>query len=247
LAFVFLFNGCAEHSDKVIEQQKSPQRTADAARINTQLGLAYLKQGNRSRAKSKLLNALSLAPKSPDVNAGFAYYLETSGDIENADQYYQKAISFAGNSGAQLNNYGAFLCRNKRYAEADKYFLKAVEDVKYLNVAGAYENAGLCAEANGNDSKALAYFKKALVQDPQRKPSLVEALQLLVKQHKDNSALDLLKQYPELTYQDSGLLKQGVMLAEKTHDENTLSFYQARLQSMTNIASSQSGDQNDNG
>ena len=244
---ISLLVGCAAQNDSVIEKKKQSQRTNEAARINTQLGLAYLKQGDRARAKGKLLNAMKLAPQSPDVNAGFAYYLERSGDIERADQYYRKAINVSGNSGAQLNNYGAFLCRNKHYDEANRYFLKAVDDVKYINASGAYENAGLCAEAGGNDDQAIQYFKKALVQDPQRKPSLIEALQLLNKQHQDKLALELLKQYPEITYQDSGLVKQGIRLAEIVHDENALAFYQSRLQSLTNVASTQSGENNDNG
>lgn len=244
---ILLLNGCALQKEQVAQQQKQSNKILEAAKINTQLGLAYLRQGNRTRAKSKLLNAMKLAPNSADANAGFAYYLEQAGDTDKADQYYQKAVAFSGNSGAQLNNYGAFLCRNKRYDEASKYFLKAVDDINYINAAGAYENAGLCAEASGNDVKALQYFKKALVQDPRRKPSLVEALQLLTKEHQDKAALELLKHYPELTYEDSGLLKQGIKLAENTHDDNTLSFYQQRLQSLTHLAKAQSGANNDNG
>ncbi len=246
-ATILLQIGCAAQKEQFIEKRKQSEKNLEAAKINTQLGLAYLNHGNRPRAKSKLLNAIKLAPHSADVNAGFAYYLEQSGDLDKADQYYHKAIALSDNSGAQLNNYGTFLCRNKRYEEADKYFVKAVEDVKYINSGGAYENAGLCADAGGNPEKALQYFKKALIQDPQRKPSLVEALHLLNKQHKEKAALDLLKKYPELTYDDSGLLKQGIRLADITHDDNLLSFYQARLQSLTKLAKAQSGDNNDNG
>lgn len=244
---LLLLVSCAAQKEVTVAKEKHAKRIIEAAKINTQLGLAYLKQGNRPRAKSKLLNALSLAPQSADVNAGFAYYLERSGDFDKADQYYQRAIKYSANSGAQLNNYGAFLCRNKRYKEAEQFFLKAVDDVKYINAAGAYENAGLCAEASGNDKLAITYFKKALVQDPQRKPSMIEALQLLARDHQDRNALMLLKKYPELTYEDRSLLKRGIELAQKTQDTKTLALYQTQLQSLTQLAKAHSGEKYDHG
>ena len=109
------------------------------------MGLGYLKQGDRPRAKKKLLTALEQEPTSPDVNSAIAYYFEQTKELKQAEKYYLKALSLAGNSGAQLNNYGTFLCRQGDYKKAENYFLKAVKDVQYVNTAGAYENAGLCA------------------------------------------------------------------------------------------------------
>ena len=66
------------------------------------------------------------------------------------------------------------MCRRGDYQLAEKYFLKAVSDIYYIHSAAAYENAGLCAAAIPDDSKALYYFKKALTQDPTRQQSLIE-------------------------------------------------------------------------
>jgi type IV pilus assembly protein PilF len=151
-----------------------PTRALQAASYNTQLGMAYLKQGDRPRAKRKLLTALDLAPNSADVNAAMAYYLEKTGELKEAYSYYQKALSLAPKSGAQLNNYGAFLCRLGQYKEAEAYFLKAVKDVHYVHTAEAYENAGLCAAAIPDYPKAEYYFKRALKHDPKRRQSLHE-------------------------------------------------------------------------
>ena len=147
---------------------------SEAASYNTQLGLAYLKQGNMERAKHKLLVAMSQAPNSATVNAAMGYFMEKSVELKKAQYYYKRSLALAPKSGAQLNNYGAFLCRIGKYKQADTYFLKAINDIKYEHTAGTYENAGLCAMANHQVDKAAAYFVKALRLDPSRAQSLCE-------------------------------------------------------------------------
>lgn len=178
----------------------------EAAVYNTQLGLAYLKQGDRPRAKRKLLTALHQAPNSPEVNASMAWFLEQSGEIDAAQVYYRKAMAVAPGNGAQLNNYGAFLCRKGQYKQAEVYFLKAIKDANYEHTAGAYENAGLCAAAIPDYTKAAAYFNKALEQDPSRKQSLYEWVNIEMKLGHKDKALACLRHHQELVRSDPALL-----------------------------------------
>ena len=55
-----------------------------AAQLNVQLGLGYLQRQNVERAKTRLLKALEQAPNSPIALDAMAYYLEVTGDQENA-------------------------------------------------------------------------------------------------------------------------------------------------------------------
>ena len=159
-------------------QQAQNSSYQEAALYNTQLGLAYLKQGDRPRAKRKLVTALAQAPDSPSVNAGLAYFMEQTGEMKRAAFYYRQAMLLAPGRGAQLNNYGAFLCRRGHYRVAETYFLKAVNDAQYEHTASAYENAGLCAMAIPDYPKAMHYFRKALEHDPLRKQSLNELVKI---------------------------------------------------------------------
>jgi len=149
-----------------INNNNSNDNNIEASAINTQLGLAYLKQGNRQRAKQKILMALQESPNSLMANDAMAYYFENVQDMQHADYYYQQALQFYPESGAALNNYGAFLCRQKQYDLATSYFLKAAADLHYLNTGLIYENAGLCALSAKHYSEAKKYFKKALEYDP---------------------------------------------------------------------------------
>lgn len=183
----------------------------EAALYNTQLGMAYLEQGDRVRAKRKLLKALIQAPNSPEVNASMAWFMDKSGELKQAQVYYQKAMALAPGKGAQLNNYGAFLCRRGQYSKADVYFLRATKDANYEHTAGAYENAGLCVALIPDDKKAAIYFSKALEQDPTRKQSLYELVMIEVKLGLKNKAIACLQEHQLLTKSDPALMA----LAEK--------------------------------
>ena len=134
-----------------------------AANTNVELGLAYLQQHDSVRAKEKLLRALQQAPDWEVSQDAMAYFLENTGNKAAAEKYYQQAVK--NNSALACNNYGNFLCRDHRPLEAEKMFLKAVDNPVYLNTAKAYENAGLCALTIPDKIKAKIYFQKALQQD----------------------------------------------------------------------------------
>ncbi|KTD75051.1 type IV pilus biogenesis/stability protein PilW [Legionella waltersii] len=215
IAFCLILQGCKQTKDSDDQVVDKRVDLSKAASFNVQLGLGYLKQGDRPRAKRKLLLALEQQPNSPDVNASLAYYFEQTTEIEQARKYYSKALALSNDSGAQLNNYGTFLCRQGDYQGAEKYFLKAVKDQSYLNTAAAYENAGLCAIEIPDNAKAMSYFQKALNQDPSRRQSLYELTKLESKMGKDDEAVKLLQQYPDLVLNDKVMLSLAKDIANK--------------------------------
>lgn len=154
------------------------EKKISAAKINDQLGIAYLERHDIQRAKQKFLLALDQAPNIPEPWYSMGYFLESSGDREQAKKYYTKAVELAPERGDVLNNYGTFLCRSGDYQGAVNHFLKATRDPKYLEVAAAYENAGLCSLKIPHDSDAMKYFEKALREDPNRTSALLELAEL---------------------------------------------------------------------
>ncbi len=213
-----LLQSCQQHHG-LFGELDSERKRHHAASYNTQLGLAYLQQGNRARAKRKLFAALAQAPDSPDVNAAMAWFMEKSGEINTADVYYRKAIHLAPGQGAQLNNYGAFLCRQRHYRQAEVYFLQAVNDAKYDHTAGAYENAGLCAASISDNKKAANYFIQALKHDPSRKQSLYELVKIEIRLGLKDKALAFLNEYKDLSLSDPALLalRQNLDVNYKLH------------------------------
>lgn len=217
-----------------INQVQSNKKTdlSKAATYNVQLGLGYLKQGDRPRAKKKLLTALEQDPNSPDANAAIAYYFEQTSELEQSRRYYLKAVSLSSNGGAQLNNYGAFLCRQGEYKKAETYFLKAVKDEHYVHTAGAYENAGLCALAVPDYDNAKLYFTSALNQDPSRRVSLYELVKLESKMGHDAEALALLQKSPDLVLTDKIFLSLAKDIASKAGKYDIAAEYESSFNKM---------------
>lgn len=183
-----------------------------ASEINVQLGMAYMKQGDMNRSKIKLLYALKQDPKSTLALSAMAYYLELTDDIAAAETYHLKALSYAPREGRVLNNFGSFLCRQKRYKEAEKYLISAATDINYLSVAAAYENAALCAKSVADNDKAYYYFKKALLKDPNRISSLGEVVQLLIKRKQFPHAQRYYQRYVRLGGESSHSLWLGTKI-----------------------------------
>lgn len=226
-----LVQACAHNKENEKQNLRKPD-LGKAASYNVQLGLGYLKQGDVPRAKKKLLTALEQEPKSPDANSAMAYYLEQIKEPKQAKKYYLKALSLAANGGAQLNNYGAFLCRQGDYANAEHYFLKAANDLHYVHTAGAYENAGLCALSVPNEGKAKRYFTKALNQDPSRKISFYELIKIEMNNGQNAKAYALLRKHPDLVLNDRILLSLAKEVAEKAGQYNVAVEYEHNIKNM---------------
>lgn len=183
-----------------------------AALVNTELGLEYLAKGQVARAKNKLNHALALSPKSAEVHGAMAYFLEQSGEIKEAEKEHQQAIYYCKKenrkerarlteprdsrglgavtcSGAVYNNYGAFLCRQSRFEEADLAFKRSLQDKHYERIAEVYENAGrsalkweaACTRKNSSAERrtslltlAEQYFTSALQHDPRLEKAQIE-------------------------------------------------------------------------
>jgi len=148
------------------------------AKINTQLGMAYLERQEVQRAKQKLLIALDEAPTIPETWYSMAYFLESTGNNEEAGKYYLKAVELAPKRGDVQNNYGTYLCRKGEYKNSIQHFLLATKDPEYLDIGSAYENAGLCAMKSSNKKLATHYFTLALMQDPNRPVSTAQLAKL---------------------------------------------------------------------
>jgi type IV pilus assembly protein PilF len=105
---------------------------------------------------------------------------EHLGKAKEAGEHYARAAELAPKSGAANNNYGQFLCAAGRYDEAQKYFLRAMDDPFYKGPDVLYTNAGTClAEHGGQLEQAENDFRKALEFNPNNALALYEMAKLM--------------------------------------------------------------------
>jgi type IV pilus assembly protein PilF len=191
-----------------------------ASNLNVELGLGYLQQGQISRAKQKLMHALELQPENPSVHNALGYFWETVGDNSEAEKSYQQAIKLS-NTGEFLNDFGTFLCKQKRYAAADEMFMQAIDDNKYQGTAEAYENAGICAWQSGQEEKAIQYLETAIVRDPHRYDALLSLAEINLKNKKYLIAKDYLKRFNATTNSTAYSILLEIKLSQQQDDFRT--------------------------
>lgn len=160
-----------------VEPDGVPRSKADpveAARINTQLGIDYLRQGELERARDKLERAVDQDGSQPLAHTSLAFAYQQLGQFEKADRHYRRAVSLSPRDPDILNNYGVFLCSQGRGDEALKRFEQALENPANRRTEVGLTNAGVCARKQGNNAAAEAYFRRALRANPEFPDALAQ-------------------------------------------------------------------------
>lgn len=222
--------GCSKASEKAesSETLMATGATAEpgdpehqkAAIVNIELGLGYLAQGQVARAKNKLTHAAKLAPDIAEPHSALAYFFERVGETKEAHKEHKKAIRLGNGKGAVYNNYGAFLCRQNKFKEADLAFQKAFLDKEYARTAEVFENAGICSVKADNLEAASQYLKTALLQDPKRTNAMLELTSLRLKQGQLGEARNYLTQYKQISEPTARSLWLGIQLSHEMGDKD---------------------------
>ena len=215
LAVASCLSGCASIGKS---EQTQDNINHEASVSNVQMGMAYLGQDKTAAAKDKFMKAVQESPDLPSSWYGMAYYHEVTGQIQQADQEYRKAIEIDQNSGAAHNNYGTFLCRHGEYRDAIDQFKLAIAQPNYMQDGAAYENAGICALQIPDKTLAYQLFQKALLNNPNLTNALLH-LGELSYQYKDyTTARNCLARYLKMHKPNEDSEKLATQLARKGHD-----------------------------
>lgn len=186
-----------------------------AAKTRLSLGLRYLNKGDMTQAKVNLERAAEFDPDNPDIPLARAYYFQKVGDMKSAEASYQTLLSKNPNSADGHNNYGAFLCAQKRYADADSHFQKALAQPNYVRMDDTYENMALCAVQSGHLQKAAQYYDLALGYSPMRGNLLLSAAELALKQNDSAKATGYMQRYNQSSKPNAQSLWLNVELAQQ--------------------------------
>lgn len=171
--FACLLISCAqtEQTTHTTESTKN-EKQEEAARIHTELGQKYMQQGKLELALEKLNTALSYDASYVDAHTVIAVLYENIGNYNKAEEHYRRAAQLKSKGGAELNNYGAFLCKTGKYDDAKKYFDRAIADPFYKTPDVALTNAGTCYLKAGKLEAAEKNLREAVDRGPQNAEAL---------------------------------------------------------------------------
>ena len=157
-------------------------RRNDAARDAMALAMRAYTAGDLDAAAKSARTALRGESVAADAHALLAVIEDRQGRNAQAGAQYKAAMERAPQSGAYLNNYGAWLCRNGQPREALAYFDAAVRDPAYGDRAGALANAGACAITAGEGGRVERDLRAALALDPENAVALDAMTRWLVSE-----------------------------------------------------------------
>ncbi|NMH59000.1 type IV pilus biogenesis/stability protein PilW [Alteromonas ponticola] len=231
LALVLILTGCVSQTQPSgfigdeFDQEK-------AAKTRISLGLTYLKNGNYSQAKANLDQALRYAPRLADTHYSLAYYYQLVGETERADESYSNALKLAPRNADIANSYGAFLCQQQRYDDANEFFASALNNRQYANAAETYENMALCAQEQGEPATAISHLQSALNHQPSRAKSLFLLTELYIENGEWEKAKASLRKYERVARVSAESLWLQIQVAKGQRDVDTAKGYGDMLLTM---------------
>ena len=146
--------------------------SGDAAEYNYQLGARYYQSQSYDLARDRLERAIALDPKLAKAHMTLGMTYEALENNRLATQSYTNAIKAAPRDFNIQNAYAVFLCKQRDFDGASKYFDRAAGHPENDNAERTLTNAGLCLAQKPDIVAAEAYFRAAL----ERKATYGEAL-----------------------------------------------------------------------
>jgi type IV pilus assembly protein PilF len=192
---LLLLAGCAMQGSQSARKEGDPR---EASRINTQLGIEYLRKGDMEMARTKLTKAVDLDPNNADAQGALALLYANTGELGKAEKHYDKSLALQPDDPNVLNNYGTMLCAQGKYDKADVQFRRAYQNIRYSTPEVALTNAGVCARKMPDEAKAEAYLREALKRNPNFADALGQLSLLSADQASYLNARGFLQRYQSL-------------------------------------------------
>lgn len=204
---------------------KGPTSDEKSAHINTQLGVAYMRQGEFQQALEKLQKAVRQNPQLAEAHAASAVLYERLNEPEKAMEHHRRAVELAPEDSAALNNYGRFLCGRKQFDKAETYFQRAAQNPLYRTPEVPLANAASCAENAGQNEKAEQYFLRALQANPKFPFALLRMADRRQQGGHALSARGFYQRYLAVAPQTAESLWIGIQIEQELGDQSALGSY----------------------
>ncbi|MEA5097794.1 MAG: type IV pilus biogenesis/stability protein PilW [Burkholderiaceae bacterium] len=169
IAVITLIAGCAsgpgdrEGELQTLSDQSDAQKRAA---IRMQLAVGYYEGHQWPVALDEIKQALNIYPDYADAYGMRALIYMEMGESHRAEENFNRALALAPKNPDLSNNYGWFLCKEGREAQAMPYFEASFSNRSYRSPAKALNNAGLCSLKLKDVKAAEKFFGRAFQVDP---------------------------------------------------------------------------------
>lgn len=142
------------------------------------LAAEYYRMGQMEAALERSQRALQIDNRNGRAHYLMALILQSLGEETSAAKHFEQAISLEPQNSDFRNAWGAFLCRQGRFAEADAQFMQALANPLFAAPAVTLTNAAVCAINSGDPTKGEGYLRQALTREPNFAPALLRMAEI---------------------------------------------------------------------
>jgi type IV pilus assembly protein PilF len=227
-----LLAACVTTTSGGFENKNDPKKTVE---FSVAAARNYLQQGNYEAAKRHLKTALAIDDDSADVHETLAQVFWRTGEIEQADEEFRRAISLdnSNNNSRIRNNYAAFLYSQQRYRDAEEQLLKVTADLMYDRRADAFINLGRVQLKLKNFAAAKDTLERALLMQRDNKEAVFELAEVYYQLGDYSKAQQFYAAYrKQVPVQSAESLWLGIRIAQKFSDGDTVASYALALKNL---------------
>lgn len=149
------------------------------ARVRMELASAYFSRGQMNTALDEVKLVIAADP-----NLGAAYNLRgliyaNMGEHQLAEENFRRALQIDARDADAMQNYGWYLCQQKRYPEADALFRQALGVPQYRDAPRTLLTQGICQARSGQWAQAEATLLRSYELDPVNPATAVNLSEVL--------------------------------------------------------------------
>jgi type IV pilus assembly protein PilF len=222
--------GCVTTETGGFTEKKDPQK---AIEHSVHAARNYIQQRNWEAAKRHLKIALELDDRNADVHEAMAQVFWNTGEYEQAEQHFRRAVTLNGTSSRTRNNYAAFLFQQKRYKDAEVQLESVADDMLYDRRGNALVSLGRVRLKLKKYAEAKDALERAHLMDRDNTVAVLELAEALYQLGEYPKAQSYYDAYRKQTKgQSPGSLWLGIRLAEKFGDQNAKASYALALKNL---------------
>ena len=201
----------------------------DAANMNYQLGARYYQSGKYELARDRLLLSIDFDPKRAITHSMLARTYEAMGNPRLARESHERAVRVGPRNFGVQNAYAVFLCGQRDFDGARKYFSRAADHPENDNAEVTLTNAGICMADKPDLEAAEAFFRQALDRKPTYADALLQLCLLKFRQEDYMGARAFLQRFMSVSDTTAGVLFLAAQIEEKLGNDRGRSEYVNQL------------------
>ena len=153
LAILALLGGCTTVTlgpdGRQVRAAAEPADPERRTKVRLELAGLYFGRGQLPTALDEIKAALAAKPDLADAHALRGLVYASMGDARLAEESFQRALQLAPQDGGTMHNFGWFYCQQRRYAEGDALFERALAEPQYRDAARTLLAQGVCQARAG--------------------------------------------------------------------------------------------------